>query len=352
MAVSVIGAGPVGSIAAVSCSKFDDVEIYEEHKEQPVQCSGLISKSGLERLGISSAEKIARNRIRGARLFSPLGRMLEIDGKQTKAYVFDRREFDSYLLNLAINSGVNFVNRRLDQISKLKSGKIILATGTNYNLHRKLNLERPKKFFIGAQYEMKAECNEDFVELHFNVPGFFSWIIPAGDYARIGVCAGTNPVPYLDKFVQELDKNGRILSKNILNRNFGIIPLHNPKLKTDYGRIILVGDAAGHVKATTGGGVVMGGIAAKFSYERNYELKWRSEIGRELRLHLLIRRFLDKLSDRNLDRFFSILADYRGVIEKKGDMDIASNGMFALAKNPKFILRFLIEMPHLITDLI
>lgn len=351
MAISVIGAGPVGSIAAISCSKSDDVEIYEEHEEQPVQCSGLISKSGLERLGIS-AEKIAKNRIRGARFFSPSGRVLEIDGRQTKAYVFDRREFDSFLLNIAIDSGVNFINKRIDDIHELKSDRVILATGTNYQLHRKLNLDMPKEFLIGAQYEMKVECDKDFVELHFNVPEFFSWIIPVEDYARIGVCAGTNPIPYLDKFVMELENKGRILNKNILNKNFGIIPIYNPKLKTDYGRLITVGDAAGHVKATTGGGVIMGGMAAKFSYEKNYEAKWRSEIGRELYLHLLIRRFLDKLSDKNLDRLFSILADYRGIIEKNGDMDIASKSVFTLAKNPKFLARLLLEAPCLLADFI
>ncbi len=351
MTISVIGGGPIGSIAAVSCSKFDSVEIYEEHKEQPVQCSGLISKSGLERLGIS-AEKIAKNRIRGARFFSPLGGMFEIDGKQTKAHVFDRSEFDSFLLNLAIDSGAKFLNKRIDDISNLKSDRIILATGTNYNLHRKLGLDMPREFLIGAQYEMRVECDKDFVELHFNVPGFFSWIIPVEDYARVGLCARTNPVPYLDKFLQELDEKGRILSKNILNKNFGIIPVYNPKLKTDYGRLITVGDAAGHVKATTGGGIVLGGIAAKFSYEKNYEVKWRSEIGRELRLHLFIRRFLDRLSDKNLDRLLSVLADYGGIIEKRGDMDIASKSIIALAKNPKFIARLMLEMPYLLIDLI
>lgn len=349
--ISVIGAGPVGSIAAISCSKFDDVEIYEEHIKQPVKCSGLISKSGLERLKIS-AEKIAKNRISGARLFSPLGREIEIDGKQTKAYVFDRSEFDSFLLNLAIDSGAKFLNKRIDDISNLKSDRIILATGTNYQLHRKLGLDMPGEFLIGAQYEMRVECDKDFVELHFNVPGFFSWIIPVGDYARVGICARTNPVPYLDKFVHELDEKGRILSRNILNKNFGIIPIHNPKLKTDYGRLITVGDAAGHVKATTGGGVVMGGMAAKFSYEKNYEAKWRSGIGRELYIHLFIRRFLNRLSDKNLDRLFSILSDYKDIIEDRGDMDIASKSVFTLAKNPKFILRFLTEMPRLLTDFI
>lgn len=351
MTISIIGGGPAGCIAAMSCSKFDDVEIYEEHKKQPVQCSGLISKSGLERLGIS-AGKIAKNRIRGARLVSPSGRMVEIDGGQAKAYVFNRDEFDSFLLNLAIDSGANFIDRRVEDIAKLESNRVILATGTNYNVQRKLNLDIPKEFLIGAQYEMKVRCDKDFVELHFNVPGFFSWIIPVEDYARVGVCARTNPVPCLDRFLKELDSDGRISGKEILNKNFGIIPIYNPRLKTDYGKLIMVGDAAGHVKATTGGGVVMGGIAAKFSYETDYERKWKSEIGKELYLHLITRRFLDRLSNKNLDRLFSILADYKAVIEKKGDMDIASRSIIGLVKNPKFIARLLLEMPHLIIDLI
>ncbi len=350
--ISVIGAGPSGCISAISCSKCDEVRIFEEHKKQPVQCAGLISKSGIERLGIP-LEKIARNRIRGARIFSPSGNLLEIDGKETKAYVFDRSEFDEELLNIALDSGVEFVNKRVKNISEMRdSERIIIATGTDYKLHRKLGLDIPRKFLVCAQYEMKLESDPDFVELHFNVPGFFSWIIPLEDYARIGVCARKDPVSYLDSFVKRLKKNGRILNSKIMDKNFGTIPVYNPGLKTEYGRLITVGDAAGQVKATTGGGVVMGGISAGFSCEKDYERRWRNEIGRELYIHLLIRRFLDRLSDKSLDSLFSLLEENKEIIVQRGDMDMASGLLLGFAKNPRFLAGLITRTPGYILDMV
>jgi len=359
--ISVIGAGPVGSTAAKYCSKRYDVVLFESQvvSERRVQCAGLVSRSGLERMGIkvssSSSKSFLQNGVRGARIFSPSGNLLEVDGGKNKAFVIDRKEFDNYLLNMAIDSGVEFINERvngknIDEIIK-KSEKLIIATGTNYELHKILNLKIPNRFLIGAQYEMKINCDREFVELYFNVPEFFSWIIPVDDHARIGLCTRKNPIRYLNSFIKKLEGDGRISNKKILNRNFGIIPIYDPKIRTQYGKIAVVGDAASQVKASTGGGIVMGCTAAKFASEEDYEKKWRSEIGRELYLHLLIRRFLNRLSDKNLDGLFILLNENKEIIEKEGDMDIASKLFLALVKNPRFMAKFLFHTPGYIYDM-
>jgi len=354
MDVLVIGAGPTGCIAARKLTENHKVKIFQEKAEKRVRCAGLVSKSGIERLSIKLRKIIIKNQVRGALLYPPSGDVIEIDGRTTKAYVIDRIEFDQFLLNSVIDKGVNLIEKRITDkdIKNSKADRIIIATGTNYNLQRKLNLQFPREFIIGAQYGMKIECDPNLVELHFNVPDFFSWVIPVGDYARIGLCVKGNPMPHLNNFVKRLRKEGRIKSDRILNRNFGIIPIYSPRLKTDYGKIVLVGDAAGQVKASTGGGIVTGGIAARFSGEMDYEVKWRKEIGRELYLHLIIHRFLSTLSEKNLSRLFSLVRDYKGVIEDRGDMDIASKTLRAIFRNPKFTARFLIHLPSYLFDFI
>lgn len=356
--ISIIGAGPTGCFSALSgIEKEDDIEIFESQKslnERKVQCAGLVSKSGMQRLGISLSKDVILNTIQGAKFFSPSGREIRIDGKETKAYVLDRRKFDNFLLEKAIDSGVEFRNEKVKDLEKIKSRRVILATGTNYNLQRKLNLDMPNEFLLGAQYEMKIECEKKFVELHFNVPGFFSWVIPLGEnHARVGLCSWKNPVFYLERFVKELKKEGRISQKEkILEKNFGLIPLYKPKIKTQYSKIVTVGDAASHVKATSGGGIVMGCLAAKFSCEENYGKKWKKEIGRELHLHLIIRKFLNKLSEKNLERAFSLMEESKEVIEEKGDMDFASKIIFNLGRNPGFMLRFFSNIPYFLRDLL
>ncbi len=348
----VIGAGPAGCIAARAGSSDRDVTLFEEHPEskRPVQCAGLISKSGLERLKIPAKDWVL-NEVRGARFFSRSGEMLEIDGREIKAYVVDRKEFDGYLLNNAINAGVNFINERVDDPSKITfdtSNRVVIATGTNYNLHRKLNLDMPTRFLIAAQYDLKVECDPGFVELHIT-PEFFNWIIPAGEYARVGTAAFQNPVLSLEKFVRKLKGKNRIKSgSGVLNKVFGTIPLYTPKIRTSYGKIVTVGDAAGMVKATTGGGVVMGGIAAQFAHETNYDALWRNEIGRELYLHSLIRKFVNKIPDKNLDKLFSLFNEEKDIIETYGDMDMVSDLILKLLKNPIFVLKFSFLLPRIL----
>jgi geranylgeranyl reductase family protein len=352
MKIAVVGAGPAGSIAAKCCAKENDVTIYEEHTTQPVQCAGLVSITGLGRLGIKPPKDAIKNTVSGARIISPSGSSFLIRAKTKKAYVLDRSSFDSYLLSEAEDAGAVLSREHVKQASSLDAEKIILATGTNYHLHQQLRFQKPKNFLVGAQYELPVDCDPDTVELHFNVPEFFSWIIPAGDRCRVGCCATKNPLPHLDAFIKKLSTEGRIKTPKIIDKSFGIIPIYDPRLPTDYGRIILVGDAAGQVKASTGGGVVMGGLAATQTPYPDYERRWRTTLGKELSLHLRIHNTLAKLSDKNKDRLLSLIAQNTSALETEGDMDLATKSVTALLSQPAFSLRLLAQLPYFLPDLL
>ncbi len=360
--IAVVGGGPAGCIAARYCAKEHETVLFETQKKESrrVQCSGLLSKSGLHRLGINprsdSAKAFIQNSVRGAKIYSPLGSLLEIDGGMDKAYVTDRKAFDNHLLDKATDAGAELQNNTIDKKNlgelKSKADKIILATGTNYNLHKALNINAPCEFLYGAQYEMKIECESDYVEMYLDVPGFFSWIIPVDDYARIGLCAPDNPVPYLEEHIKRLRKEKRIKEPAIREKNYGVIPMYNPGLRTEYPKVSLAGDAAGQVKATTGGGVIIGGLAAKNAGIEGYEKIWKKEIGKELYLHLRVRRFLNNLSEKNADKLIRLLAENKDLIEKKGDMDMASHLLNGFLGRPSFMARFILQAPsHLLDQL-
>lgn len=357
---AVVGGGPAGCIAAREAAKKGDVILFEEHEMQPVHCAGLVSSSGFKVLGIKRGDFVL-NEIRGARLFSPLGTVVEVKTMDVKAYAVDRSLFDRRLLERALSNGVSYENSRVDEIEdstlltdkkKFVADKTILASGTNYGLQKKTKLNCPEEFLLGVQYEMDVDCERDMVELHFVVPDFFAWVIPLGDRARVGLCTKANPSQHLDSFIKRLERQRRLKSKKILNKSFGIIPLYNPKIRTQYKNINLVGDAAGHVKATTGGGVVMGGIAAQYASSANYERLWRQAIGSELRIHLKIHQFINKLSAKNIDRLFKITSESSSFLEKYGDMDYASKTVSGLLRSPWFMLKFLMNTPAFILDLI
>jgi flavin-dependent dehydrogenase len=102
---------------------------------------------------------------------------------------------------------------------------------------------------------------------------------------------------------------------------------------------LIVGDAAGQVKPTSGGGIypgtlcakIAGTVAAEAAAHGNtskdalmeYDTRWRSEIGRELETGLRIREGFNKLSDDDLNYMIRALDDERtlDIISKYGDMD-------------------------------
>ncbi|RLC69312.1 MAG: hypothetical protein DRI26_09390, partial [Chloroflexi bacterium] len=92
-----------------------------------------------------------------------------------------------------------------------------------------------------------------------------------------------------------------------------------------------VGDAAGQVKPTTGGGVYYGLLCAEVAADTldralatgdfseslfsGYERAWREMIGRELRIGYLARRLYGRLSNRQVDQLFHIVKS-RGIHER------------------------------------
>ncbi|MFH1789172.1 MAG: NAD(P)/FAD-dependent oxidoreductase [Candidatus Altiarchaeota archaeon] len=356
----VVGGGPAGSVAAKTLAQSGDVAVFEEHESQPVQCAGIISISGLESLGIDPGDSVV-NKVSGARFYSPEGRVVELRPGKEMAYVVDRRRFDEILLQEAVDAGASLYRERVVGVSQgivksasrsIEADRIILASGVDYGFHRRLGLDYPARFLVGAQADVQGDFDPDFCEVHFNVPGFFSWIIPAGDTARIGLCAYSNPAPLLNSFIKKFRADGRLKKNKPKNRVYGIIPIYNPALKADYGFIRTVGDAAGQVKATTGGGVVLGCAAAKLVGEKDYERAWRKKIGKELSLHLKIRGSVDKLNAKNTDLFFDLLEAGAHALEGGGDMDLASKNLASVFLDPTFMGTLIYHAPRLMLSLL
>ena len=77
-----------------------------------------------------------------------------------------------------------------------------------------------------------------------------------------------------------------------------------------------MGDAALQVKATTGGGIIQGIMAAKaladaIEKNKSYESEWKKVLGKDLWLHLFIRRMMNKFSDQDYDYMLSLVKQQR-----------------------------------------
>jgi len=122
-----------------------------------------------------------------------------------------------------------------------------------------------------------------------------------------------------------------------------MIPLYDPKLTTQKGNIYIVGDAAGQVKASTGGGIVPGlacahALAGSIISRQDYEKRWRRAAGKELHAHLLIRKVLSRFSDKDYDRLVRVLKDEKTAFSRYGRDEAAKLLPRLVLRHPSLLL--------------
>jgi flavin-dependent dehydrogenase len=178
-----------------------------------------------------------------------------------------------------------------------------------------------------------AELVEVFLD-NALFPGFFGWIVPAAGGARIGfgTTMHANARAAEKKFFAGKAARAAVGKKAPSREYWAVIPAAL-RGKTQMGNALLVGDAAGQVKASTGGGVVFGGMCAKIAAESiyesisrgaplGYEAAWKKKYGKTLAAHSFARNFLGALPNPLLDFFVaSMNLGPRKLLERFGDMD-------------------------------
>ncbi len=363
--INIIGGGPIGlHCAALLAEEGFETSVFEEHSTigRPVQCAGLVSKTGIEGLGVELGNSIV-NEVKGARIFSPGGKSLEIKKNKTVAYVIDRYLFDQMFYKKAKRLGcdirtesklIDVRNNSLFMQTKgrgefIKSQITVGADGAHSIVRHAIFPKLFEKNFVQAfQVRAAGRFDKEFVELHFGefAPGFFAWVVPeSSTVARIGlgVSPGENAGNSMKEFLEKKKPNARILSKSS-----ALIPIAPPSKQLVLGNTLLVGDAAGQTKASTGGGLVFGLKAANAcaetianhlkhkkplaDYSRNLQA-----INKELSMHWKLYSYINGLNPKQFDSLIAKAKD-AGIEEfltEYGDMDKPSLFMKKILFKPK-----------------
>lgn len=378
----VVGAGPAGLLAASEIAKSGhSVLVLEEHPEvgKPDHCAGLLSSSGLRSLGLKPPDDVIQNTVSGARIHAPSGQSILVERGRREAFVIDRRKFDSWLGKEASSKGAEIVTGcRVSLIEGPRKGLravktkdreyqgavTIIAEGAPSVLTKSVGLSTVSKGskYPAYQYELRGvDVEEDLVEMFYGrrlAPGFFAWIIPLGDgMVRVGLASKNRSKIRLDTAM----KNHPIISKRLagaeINRGMGgTVLVGRPISKMSLDGVIVVGDAAGMVKATTGGGVIIGGLGALEAGAvvshalqegnvsrktlKKYDSRCKSLFHRELETMHLAQKALSSLSDKGLD---SVINDAHelgllSIVKEEGDMDMQGRVIRRLISDPRMLL--------------
>jgi digeranylgeranylglycerophospholipid reductase len=341
----VIGGGPIGSYTAYKLAeKGHKVMVLERKRRvgESVCCTGIIGQECVNAFNIE--DKVILRQVNSASLFSPSGNRLSLWREEPQACILDRSAFDMNMAERAQGAGADYVLHCLvkdlavegDSVNinasrqgkelKLQSRAVVIASGFGSRLCERLGLGRFGDSTIGAQAEVEASGVHE-VEVYFGrdiAPDFFAWLVPTlPSMARVGLMSRKNPNIYLRKWLSHLAAEGKIASAET-KLSYGGIPL-KPRCRTYGERLVVVGDAAGQVKPTSGGGIYYGllsaDIAARTLHQAladgdlsakrlgRYERGWRKRLGRELKIGYWTRKLSERLSDRQIDRIFKIVKD-------------------------------------------
>ncbi|MHA2076440.1 MAG: geranylgeranyl reductase family protein [Candidatus Thorarchaeota archaeon] len=344
--VAVIGAGPAGSSAARVVSEKGFETLVVDRRSTigiPIQCGELIpTPSEAANLfprskrmpdAVNVPTNFITNKTTSIRLISPNGKAFEFP---FEANIVDRCAFDQHLAHQSEDAGAklllgtHFVSRSNKNELVLKSRKsetyksanvVIGADGAHSKVAQSLGdhfKHSDHDLSPSLQFVMKnADVDPSVVEMYFGgsvAPGGYAWIIPKGD-GNVNVGFGmrksldkteTPLKTYLERFVYRNPHVAPMLKNaKILSRVGAIIPVGGPLQRTWTSSVLLIGDAAGHVMASNGGGIptaLCGGMIAGDAVSAHleaglslskYEEKWKAEFGSELDTALRVLRIAD-----------------------------------------------------------
>ncbi len=343
-AVEVVGAGIVGSYVSWKLGERGWSVVLRDHSKKPWRnvCTGLVSANAIK--AFPFLEEYVKNVIHGARIHA--GDVELFIERRSVAYVLDRIALGKELLERAEASGVHVL---LGERGPAGDGMVLVgADGVLSQVRRNLGLGTPR-YVMGVQVTVKGTF-DDYVDVYF-LPGcdFFGWVVPEDhERARVGVASSGDPRPFLKKILRIL---GRKSTRHLAGRP---IPVDHPLRRVVYGTTTLVGDSVPHTKATTGGGIYYGLLAARALADAihkffstgtlaDYQRFHANNLYPRLALHALIRRWL---LGRDMEDTLRKAKDagIEDVFSRYGDMD---DPLFIL--NPRVwwtIVRIFYPLPY------
>jgi geranylgeranyl reductase family protein len=348
--VVVVGAGPAGATAAKFLAEKGEKVLLIDKSSFPRDkpCGGGLSVRTLKRFNYISKDLIDAYSSDGIIHSSSLKYEVQLHKDEPIAAFVIRKDFDFGLLQLAIERGTTFMERKtVSDVSilpekvkiKLNNGEyiesqlVIGADGIYSTIAKKSGLGYRQSLLgrcLFQEYHLDSSLFDDYFtekrifHFHLRFMGIkgYGWVFPKKDSVNIGIgeikpsaTQSTNK-PNLKEFYENyihLLKESKIIPPtiNLGKIQGGILPL-TPLKKTFTDRVILCGDAAGLMNPLTGDGIDYAMSSGKFAAEvctealeagetsasflSKYQQLWKDDFGKEIKLCL---RILKVLLERN-----------------------------------------------------
>ena len=368
--VVVAGAGPGGLYAAVEALKRGlSVHVFDKKSVVgiPVKCGEYFPvRKEMEELLPCAGEYMdvfdvpqdaVDNTCKTLRVISPRGKEYEFD---FQAFILDRTKLEQQAareveklggtlqlktaVNLFQQNGETYVGPTSNEAVKAKvviaadgfPSKVAKSAGILTDAYMTANNVAINYEYLMTNLGVDQKVTEMYMGMKF-APGGYGWIIPKGDNsANVGIGIRTpyskrnDGRGYLQFFLNDCDLTKQKLEGGMSGPMIAdVLPVDGPVTKTYSSQVLAVGDAAGMVMPTNGGGIstamITGRIAGQVAADHvkngvslsEYERKWVEVLGREMRVSTRLRRLADHFMGNDFI-FHSLL----GVLGTQGIKDV------------------------------
>jgi len=333
--IIIVGGGPAGCFtASLLQEKFKVLVLEEKKKAGGKACSGLVSKDIRKFIPVDG---LVENEINDCVLYSPSGKKHNLGIKQG-TFALDRDKLDTFLAgrveNISFGNKVEKIQVEKEKV-KIKTNKeqfeaqlVIGADGHNSIVRRAFDV-KPMQSVLGLMTMVVEKDDSGFFEVWFDsgkVKDGFLWRIPRGNRVEYGVLGTGVKFEMMEDFFKLKGKNCKCERR--------ASPIPTGFHKTYFDRTLLIGDAAAQTKPWSFGGIYYGMVGGKIAAEvikkafdkhdfsekvlKEYEIKWRKELGDSISMGMMFREFYKGLDNRKIEEGFEV-AKKMGL--KEIDMD-------------------------------
>jgi flavin-dependent dehydrogenase len=361
--VSIIGGSVAGLFSACLIAKKGlNVKLYEARDRIVPPSRTLIVTRTMQDLLGPVGDTAVMNEIRRFELFADSRRACV--GLRHPDLVIERAGLVRELALKAEHAGVEVIRGK--RFSELKPGRktlrfTVCSNGDHDIAHESADIligadgifssvaqsagwpEQPKIQLIQAVVELPEDLAPHTTRVWFlpDETPYFYWLIPQSPSEGVIGLIAPEEVPGEEMLVRFMERKRLVFSEfqnAYIPRYRGWIPNHK---KIGENHVYLVGDAAGHVKVSTVGGIVTGfrgAFAVMEDISNNGSNRHSKYLHRELSYHRILRSVLNRFSQKDYVRLLDLLSP----------STLLSLGSCTRDESGKLLRRILMKQPRLL----
>jgi digeranylgeranylglycerophospholipid reductase len=267
----IVGASFAGLVCARAAAIRGLRTLVLEAKRDPgarITTTGILVKEAADEIDLPPA--LTRT-VHGVRLYSPSLKSVDLFAPGYYFLTSNTAALLRWLASAAETAGarvrcsvkLSLAMRQGDMIYLpqlgIRTRYLVGADGVRSTVARLFGLGRNTRFLTGLEAEYPdLEADPDYLHCFLDsrlARGYLAWVAPAPGFFQVGLATNEHAKPDLRAFINHTERLFGFSKFHVKERRSGRIPCGGPVHPFAAPRVLLIGDAAGHVSPLTGGGI-------------------------------------------------------------------------------------------------